>query len=153
MSAQNIFTKIRGADIKEIELFMLLVSVWVSLLMGLHKYFYSPLDKSFIDTLSNYYYLFNIIFFFSLFISLFGFCAYLGKYTRLITSWLLISGFYWVILTTLALIFQPFSIMFGVCAFFVTTSFYLYSSQINIRNSNVLSRRPEDKQSSRKNFS
>jgi hypothetical protein len=60
---------------------------------------------------------------------------------------------YWALLTFMSLLLQPFSIMFGVCAFLTTTSFHLFTLQVKTRTPSVLSRRSVDHQCARKYFS
>lgn len=139
---KDIFVKIRGADIKEIEIFMTLVTVWVAILLGT-AYWYPTvsMDSIVVTLLLKYPYISCFIFWAASFISLLGIITYLGKYLNFITSWLFISGLFWGGISFLLLFLQPFSLIFGVCAFLTTTSFHLYTLQVKERVPIVLCRK------------
>ena len=138
----KLLTKIRGADIKEIEIFMLLVTVWVLVLLG--GAFFFPdiaMDSAILLLLSKHHAISCTIFWSASFITLLGIFTYLGKFVRFIAPWLLLSGIFWGGMSLLMLIFQPFTIIFGVCAFLTTTSFHLFTLQVRERTPKVMCRR------------
>jgi len=138
----RILTKIRGADIKEIEIFMLLVTVWVLVLLS-GAYFFPGLamDSAILLLLNKHYAISCTIFLSASFITLLGIFTYLGKFVRFIAPWLLLSGIFWGGMSLLMLIFQPFTIIFGVCAFLTSTSFHLFTLQVRERTPKVMCRK------------
>lgn len=140
---RRIPVRMRGADIKEIEIFMVLVLAWVFLL-SLTAQYCSP------DTISelmilhlakNYSLLFVSLSVYAGFLLVLGAITYIGKYAKLIGPWLLLIGVYWAILTLLFFIFLPFSIGFGVTAFLTTTCFHLYTVHTKSRMPQISLRR------------
>ena len=140
---KDLFIKIRGADIKEIEIFMLLVTVWVLVLFTTAFFFpaFSLVDSAVMILITKLPIISSFIYGFASLITILGIFTYLGKFAKFIGPWLLMSGVFWGGMSLLMLVFQPFTIIFGVCAFLTTTSFHLFTLQIRERHPRVMCRK------------
>lgn len=140
--------KLRGADVKEIEIFMLLVTVWVLLLLfgALFVPDLIPTDAAIAVMVTNLPIISYILFVTACLTAISGIFIYLGRFLYFMGPWLILSAAFWASLSLILMMFQPFSMIFGVCAFFTTTCLHLYTLQQKIRVPQVNCRKlPEDR--------